>query len=165
MEKETNQPIDKLVEMVKDIKVCMLITKEINSENISGRPMCVNKIDEDGTIWFFTKASSFKVEQIEENKNVFISITDEKNNNYLTIHGTATMVDDKDKMKELWSSINKAWFPLGLEDPEITLIKVVPTEANYWDNNSSDMVVLFNILKAIASGEEYAEGEHGKINI
>jgi general stress protein 26 len=42
--------------MVKDSKVCMLITNEINAENLSDRPMSISKIAEDGTMWFFTKA-------------------------------------------------------------------------------------------------------------
>jgi len=67
-------------------------------------------------------------------------------------------------MKELWSSILKAWFPLVLDDPDMILIKVKPSEVNYWDSSSSKMVLLFNMLKAIVTGKEYDEGEHGKIN-
>jgi len=165
MIQEHNQNIEKFIEMVKESKVCMLITNEENAQNLSGRPMGINKIDDDGTMWFFTKASSYKVEEIEETKKVSIAIANESSQNYLMIHGTATLVNDKSKMKELWSSIMKAWFPLGLDDPDMTLIKVVPNEVNYWDSSSSKMVVLFNILKAIVTGKEYAEGEHGKINL
>ena len=81
------------------------------------------------------------------------------------IHGSATLVKDKTKMKELWSSLLKAWFPLGLEDPDMILIKVTPHEVNYWDGSSSKMVVLFNMLKAIVTGKEFEQGEHGKINL
>jgi len=165
MKQEHNQNVEKLIEMAKGVRSCMLITKENNTENLYGRPMGINKIDEDGTMWFFTKASSGKVEEIEENKKVSIAITNESSNNYLMIHGAATMVNDKAKMKELWSSILKVWFPLGLEDPDMTLIKVVPIEVEYWDSSSSKMVVLFNMLKAIVTGKEYAEGEHGKISL
>jgi len=165
MKEITNQHIEKLVEMVKDVRICMLITNEKNADNISGRPMGISKIDEDGTMWFFTKASSYKVDEIEESKKVSIAITNESSNNYLMIHGTATLVNDKTKMKELWSAIMKAWFPLGLDDPDMTLIKVTPNEVNYWDSSSSKMVVLFNILKAIVTGKEYSEGEHGKIDL
>jgi len=163
MKQQNIQYVEKLVEMLKDVRSCMLITNEKNAENISGRPMGITKIDVDGTMWFFTKASSYKVDEIEENKKVSISIINESSNNYLMIHGTATLVNDKGKMKELWSAITKAWFPLGLEDPDMTLIKVVPNEVEYWDSSSSKMVVLFNMLKAIVTGKEYAEGEHGKI--
>jgi general stress protein 26 len=143
----------------------MLITNEKDTENLSGRPMGMNKIDEDGTMWFFTRASSYKVDEIEESKNVCIAISNESSNNYLMIHGTATLVNDKTKMKELWSTLMKAWFPLGLDDPDMTLIKVTPKEVNYWDSNSSKMLLLFNMLKAIVAGEEYKEGERGKINL
>jgi len=165
MTQKHNQNIEKFTEMVKDSKVCMLVTYEKNNGNLSGRPMSISKVYDDGTMWFFTKASSYKVEEIESSKKVSIAIANESSQNYLMIHGTATLVDDKSKMKELWSSIMKAWFPLGLEDPDMTLIKVVPNEVEYWDNSSSKMVVLFNILKAIATGKEYEEGEHGKINL
>lgn len=165
MKQKHKQDIEKFIEMVKDSKVCMLITNEKNAENLSGRPMSISKIDDDGTIWFFTKASSYKVEEIEESKKVSIAIVNESSNNYLMITGKGNLVNDKIKMKELWSSILKAWFPLGLNDPDILLIKITPHEVNYWDSSSSTMVVLFNVLKAIVTGKEYDEGEHGKINL
>jgi len=165
MKPEHNENIEKLIEMVKDSKVCMLITNDKNEENLSGRPMSISKIDDDGTMWFFTKQSSYKVDEIEESKKVAISITNESSNNYLMINGAATLVNDKMKMEKLWNSILKAWFPLGLDDPDMILIKVVPEEVNYWDSSSSKMVVLFNMLKAIVTGKVYDEGEHGKINL
>jgi general stress protein 26 len=165
MKQEHKQKIEKFIEMVKDSKVCMLISSDKNAESLSGRPMSISKIDEDGTLWFFTRASSYKVEEIEESKKVAIAITNESSNNYLMINGTGNLLNDKIKMKELWSSFLKAWFPLGLNDPDIILIKVKPNEVNYWDSSSSSMVVLFNVLKAIVTGKEYDEGEHGKINL
>ncbi|MBP2282437.1 general stress protein 26 [Flavobacterium sp. CG_23.5] len=165
MKPEHNQNVEKLIEMIKDVRTCMLITNEKNAENLSGRPMSIAKIDDDGTMWFFTKKSSYKVDEIEESKKVSLAITNESSNNYLMIHGTASLVNDKAKMAALWSSIMKAWFPLGLDDPDMLLIKVTPSEVNYWDSSSSKMVVLFNMLKAIVTGKEYDEGEHGKISL
>ena len=163
MNEDYNQNVKKLVEMMEGVRVCMLITREKDSEDLSGRPMNVSKIDNDGTVWFFTKASSSKAAEIEESTKVSIAIANENSNNYLMIHGSAILVNDKIKMKELWNPILKAWFPLGLDDPDMSLIKVMPYEVNFWDSSSSKMVVLFNILKAIVIGKEYEEGEHGKI--
>jgi len=165
MKASNNQQIDKLLEMLKDARTCMLITQEKDNDNLSGRPMGINKIDEDGTMWFFTKESSLKVDEIEESKKVSVAIVNESSQNYLMIHGTATLVNDRAKMKELWSHLMKAWFPLGLDDPDMTLIKVTPQEVNYWDSSSSKMVVLYHLLKAVVTGKEYSEGEHGKINL
>lgn len=165
MKKEENKNISKFIEMVKDSKICMLITSEEGEENLSGRPMGINEIDEDGTMWFFTKKSSHKVDEVSKSKKVSIAIANNDSNNYLMIHGSGSLSDDKAKMKELWSPIMKAWFPKGLEDDDMVLIKVVPSEVNYWDSSSSKMVVLFNMIKAIVKGEEYSEGEHGKIKL
>lgn len=165
MKEEQVKPLEKFIEMVKDVRICMHITNDNDADHSFGRPMAVNKVDEDGAMWFFTQASSNKADEIEQSKKVAIAMANESSNNYLMIHGTADLVNDKMKMKELWSSIMKAWFPLGLDDPDMTLIKVTPTEVNYWDSSCSKMVVLFNMLKAIVTGKEYAEGEHGTISL
>jgi general stress protein 26 len=165
MKEEQVKPMEKFIEMVKDVRICMLITNNKDSEHCSGRPMGVTQIDEDGAMWFFTNAPSYKTDEIEDSNKVSIAIANESSNNYLMIHGTADLVNDKMKMKELWSSMMKAWFPLGLDDPDMALIKVTPTQVNYWDSSSSKMVVLFNMLKAIATGKVYAEGEHGTISL
>lgn len=160
-----NKNISKFIEMVKDARVCMMITSEKDSENISGRPMGINKIDEDGTMWFFTKKSSHKVDELNQSKKTSIAIANNDSNNYLMIHGMSSLSEDRAKMKELWNPLMKAWFSDGLDDADMILIKVVPNEVNYWDSSSSKMVVLFNMLKAIVTGEEYTEGEHGTINL
>ena len=165
MKEMQNQDIEKFLEMVKGAHTCMLITKHEGAGNLSGRPMGLSKVEEDGTLWFFTNKSSKKAEEIAASHNVAITINNESSNNHLMINGTGVLISDTFKIKQLWSPIMKAWFPLGLDDPDMILIKVVPTEVNYWDSSSSKMVVLFNMLKAIATGKEYAEGEHGTIGL
>lgn len=102
---------------------------------------------------FFTKSSSYKVDKKEESKKVSIAIINRGSNNYLMIRGKSILVNDKSKMKELWSFILKAWFPLGLYDQANLPIKVAPDSVNYWDSSSNKMVVLFNMQKAISIRE------------
>jgi general stress protein 26 len=165
MQAPENKGIDKLVEMVKDIRSCMLITNPTKAGGLSGRPMGVNTVDEDGTMWFFTKRSSNKADEIKADSEVSVAIVDDSESKYLMINGYANIVDDKAKMEELWNPILKAWFPDGLEDPDITLIKVIPQEADYWDSSSSTMVNMFRMVKALVTGQESEGGEYGKINI
>ena len=49
--------------------------------------------------------------------------------------------------------------------PDIILIKVTPEAVNYWDSNSSKMIVLFSMLKAIVTGKGYSKGEHATITL
>ncbi|MDB5128272.1 pyridoxamine 5'-phosphate oxidase family protein, partial [Mucilaginibacter sp.] len=91
--------------------------------------------------------------------------SDIKNHTYLSIVAEAALVNDKAKMKELWNPFVEAFFPEGLNDPKLTLLKVTPTDAEYWDSKTSSMVVLINMLKATFAGKQYDEGQHGKIAI
>ena len=162
MANEKNQDVDKLVEMVKDIKVCMLITNDTTDEgNLSGRPMGINTIDADGTMWFFTKNSSLKVDELKADKKVSIAIISETAHVYLMINGTASLVHDKSKMADLWNPTMDVWFPEGVKDSDIVLIKMMPQEVNYWSNNAPTTMVMFGKLPVYVAGEKKPEGEHG----
>ena len=52
----------------------------------------------------------------------------------------ATVSEDKEKIKELWEPLLKTWFTEGIDDPRISVIKVDPTEAYYWDNKHGNAV-------------------------
>jgi general stress protein 26 len=70
------------------------------------------------------------------------------------------MVRDKQKAEELWNPAYKAWFPKGLDDPDLALLKVSATQAEYWDSSSSAVVHLVGFVKALATGERYHPGEN-----
>ena len=141
MEAGKNRNVEKLNELMGNSTMCMFIT---NTENLSGRPMRINEIDEDGTMWFFAKVLSNKVYEIVENKKISLVVVNENDNTYLMVNGTAKISYDEMKMNKLWNPEMKIWFPEGMDDPDMVLIKVSPLEASYWDNNGTRMVMLFS---------------------
>jgi len=153
-----------LKDKVEDVRIAMLVTVNANHE-IHSRPMGTAKLDEEGNIWFFTNEYSSKVDEISHENKVVVTYSNPSNNTYLSIKGTASIVDDRGKMKKLWNPIIKAFFPDGIDDPKLTLLKVDTEEAEYWDSNSSKMVVGFQMLKAAITGERYDQGDHGKIQL
>jgi general stress protein 26 len=159
---ENQEGLKKLKDLVDEIKICMFATVK-EDYSLYSRPMQSIQVDDEGNIWFFTNEFSEKVEDISKEKTVYLMYSHPGKNSYLHIKGKASVVNDKEKMKELWSPIVKAWFPKGLEDPALSLLKVDTAEASYWDGASSKFVVFFNILKAIAKGEKPDEGEMGDI--
>src|SRR3954464_7761859 len=38
---------------------------------------------------------------------------------YVSLSGSARIVKDAEKLKELWSEAFRVWFPAGLDDPEL----------------------------------------------
>ncbi len=68
-------------------------------------------------------------------------------------------------MEELWNPILKAWFPEGLDDPNICLLKVNVEQAEYWDSPSSTLVQIGGFVKALVTGQRADGGENEKINL
>ena len=157
------EPITKVLDLIKDIHISMMTTVD-DQDNLVSRPMAVMHTDADGTIWFFTKRSSPKVDQIDNNPSrVNLSFSDEGNATYVSISGTATEVDDRAKIEEYWSPAAKPWFPGGKEDPELVLLKVDTQMAEYWDANSSRLVRLAQMVTGAITGTPPKMGENEKI--
>ena len=73
---------------------------------------------------------------------------------------------DRAKAEELWNPMVKAWFPGGLDDPHLALIKVTIQSAEYWDSDASKMRQFFEMAKAAFTGDKPKElGEHGKVEL
>jgi general stress protein 26 len=150
--------------MIKDIKMAMLTT-EAEDGVLHSRPMATQETDFDGTLWFFTGISSGKVSELDWNPEVNLSFAQPSETKYVSVSGNGEIVRDRAKMRELWNDIYKAWFPQGLNDPDLALLKVEVSTAEYWEAKSGKMVQLFGYLKALATGERAQGGEHGVIDI
>lgn len=160
MKNEKN--IAKLTELVDQVKTCMFTTVGTGYE-LAARPMHTTKIEDDGSIWFFTNEYTEKTAEISKDSQVVLAYSHPSNNTYLTVNGRAELVDDRVRKEAYFNPMVKAWFPDGLEDPRLTLIKVTPETAEYWDASANKMVVLFQMLKAVVTGEQADMGTHEKL--
>ncbi|MEM1328014.1 MAG: pyridoxamine 5'-phosphate oxidase family protein [Bacteroidota bacterium] len=156
------ESLNRLKKIVEDARTAMLVTQE--GASLRSRPMHTAKIESDHSIYFFTSKDSDKVEDIQQDRYVNLSYIDSDSQNFLSISGTAHLVTDRQKMEELWSPMMKAWYPEGLDTPELTLLKIEPDEAALWSASSSKLVQAFQIGKAIITGERYQSGVHEEIS-
>ena len=161
---DRNQNIEKLREMVKDIEFAMLTTAEANG-TLRSRPMATQEIKEDGDIYFFTHATSPKVDEVQRDQHVNVSYANPEDHRYVSVSGMARLVRDRKKIEELWNPVLKAWFPDGLEDPDLALLKITVTQAEYWDSPSSTVADVLGFVKALATGQTYQPGENEKLNL
>jgi general stress protein 26 len=159
------QAVEKLARMIHGITYAMMTT--VDAEGcMRSRPMATQNTEFDGTLWFFTGASTCKAGEIQRDQHVNLSYAQPEENRYVSVSGRATLVRDRAKIEELWNPAYKAWFPKGKEDPDIALIRVDVDKAEYWDSPSSAMVHVAGFLKAIVTGQrlDYA-GENEKLNL
>jgi general stress protein 26 len=160
---QKNPQLDKVQELVEDIRIAMMTTVD-EAGHLVSRPMAALQMDEDGTIWFFTKRSSPKVDQIDNNQHrVNLAFADVGDADYVSISGTADELDDRAKVNELWNPQAKAWFPEGKDDPELILLKVHTDMAEYWNASDSTMVRLFQQATAAITGNPPKMGENAKV--
>ena len=73
-------------------------------------------------------------------------------------------MQDAAKAKELWSPWVKTWFD-GPEDPELTLIQIVPEQGYYWDTKDGKIVSMLKMAAGAITGKELDGSIEGKIRI
>ncbi|MFL6227451.1 MAG: pyridoxamine 5'-phosphate oxidase family protein [Pyrinomonadaceae bacterium] len=156
--------IKKLAEMIREIDFAMLTTAE-GDGSLRSRPMSTQRREFDGDLWFFTRESAPKVGEIEREQQVNVSYAKPEDQRYVSVSGRATVVRERAKIEELWSPELKAWFPEGLEDPDIALLRVAVERAEYWDSPSSAVMHAVGFAKALATGQTYEPGENEKIDL
>ena len=162
----SEEALAKLKELVESVGICMYCSMEQGSD-MASRPMGTAKIEDDGTIWFFTTDHSGAAENAGHADEVCLNYAHITKNTYLCVMGSPQLSFDKAKMKELWSPMLKTWFPDGLDTPDIALVKVTPRSAQYWDSDASRLRLLFSFIKAQVTGQRPngSEGEQGELNI
>lgn len=134
---DRDQQIQKLHELIKNIDYGMFTTVDEDG-SLHSYPMSKSgEINSEATLWFFTYAGSHKVTEIEHYKQVNISFSSPEQQRYVSISGSAELVKDRNKMRELWKPELQTWFPKGLDEPDIALLKVNINQVNYWDSTSS----------------------------
>lgn len=158
---QRGQAWEKLWSLVRDIHTCMMTTQD--GEVLRSRPMAGHASANEGELWFFTKASSHKTDEIEDQHQVNLAFANPDKQEFVSISGRAGLVRDRQKIDELWNGYVSAWFPNGKDDPDVALIRVDVEEAEYWDGPASRMVQLWRLAAAKARSREPDMGENVKL--
>jgi general stress protein 26 len=155
--------LKKIGELIKDIRITMMTTAAPDG-SFDSRPMATQKTETfDGTVWFLTRHESGKVQEIEDDAHVSLIYADPSDSKYVLAKGRARVSNDRSKIHELWNPMYKAWFPDGEDDPQIAVLRVDITEAQYWEASSSKVVRGVKYLAAAVTGGKVDVGETGKV--
>lgn len=145
-------------EILDDVKVCMLIDQF--QGGLRARPMALHFDETDEALWFVTDTASGKIEEIARNPEVCVSVQDGQT--YASVTGNAEIVDDIDKLKDIWSVFADAWYPGGPESSNVTLLRVTPHLGEYWKGDSK-LVAGTKMLIASLRDERPDVGDHARV--
>lgn len=163
MHHTTNQEaIKKLRELINDIDIAMLTTVDEDG-TLRSRPMGTQKAEFDGDLWFLTRVDTPKVDEIQRQSRVNVSYAKPDKNRFVSVSGTAVLINDKAKIDEFWDPIYKVFFPEGKDDPRLRLLKVNVEKAEYWTTGNLIATVI-GFAKAMA-GQEADLGENEKLQL
>ena len=154
--------IEKIRSLVKSARVCLFGTAA-GGFPLTVRPMGVQEVDEAGNLWFLSGCSSDKNKHIARDPRVQLLFANASDSEYLSLQGYATVSDSRALKEKYWNALAKAWFHGGVDDPELTVIKVQPTGGHYWDTENGKAISLLKIAVGAVTGKTMDGGLQGSL--
>ena len=159
------EALAKLRELVKQASTGFLCTAITTGKPFQTRPMAVQEVDDEGCLWFLSASDSGQNAEIAADPTVQLLFQGSAHSDFLTIHGRATISTDKARIKALWKPILKTWFTEGEHDPRITVIKVTPGHAYYWDTKHNRAIVLAKMIAGAITGKTMDDSVEGTLRV
>jgi general stress protein 26 len=155
------EALDKVRELLELFPIAFMIT--VTNDDLTARPIGIvgDNSKFDGTLWFITDKRSRKVAAIEAGALTTLLFQNDKDGSYLQLAGRASVIDDRAKLEELYTTLQRTWFPNGVDDPDITLVRFDATEANYWDSHDSYVRLAAAFVKSVVTGAPGKSGNAG----
>lgn len=153
----------KIKELAESIEFTMMAT-DMKKEPFHVVPMSTKKVDDEGNIWFLSNKTSEHNKNIERNKKAQLIYADKGSNEFLSVYGSATINTDRNKIKDLYGKADDAWFD-GEDDPNVTVIKIEPEDAYYWDTKNGKIISLLKIASSAITGNKTDLGEEGDLKV
>jgi len=162
---EEGGAVKKIKELVDKSSTCFFCTDIETGKPFITRPMAVQKVDEDGVLWFLSANDSHKNYEIRTDDYVQLLFQGSAYSDFLSIYGRAMISEDKEKIKELWKPTLKTWFTEGVDDPRISVISVQPLEGYYWDTKHNMAIGLLKRLAGALIGQTIDDSIEGNITL
>ncbi|WP_019135836.1 pyridoxamine 5'-phosphate oxidase family protein [Cellulomonas massiliensis] len=154
--------VTKVAELIRDVSIAMVTTVDASGALVS-RPMGTQEEEFDGDLWFFADAESHLVAEVGAGSPVNVAYAG--GSSWVSVSGTAEVVRDVAKQRELWGATAKAWYPDGPESPGLVLVKVHARTAEYWDSPGGRLATAISFVKATVTGQRFEGAENETVRL
>lgn len=154
-------PAQKVAELIKDFRFAMFTSRTADGKLVA-HPLTVQEAEFDGDLWFLVSKSASFVVDIARDDRVGVSLS--SNDSWVSLSGTAGLVEDREKVRELWNPMVEAWFPDGQDDPTVGLLKFTAESAEYWDSPGGRIASIFSFVKSKITGQQY-DADNEKVDL
>jgi general stress protein 26 len=151
----------KLKELIESVRIGLLTTVDLDG-SLHTRPVQTLRCDIDGTLWFFTDHLSPKAQELSHDMRVSVGYSEPSKGTYVVVAGHGRILRDQALARELWSFAQRAWYPKGVEDEHLSILRVALERAEYWETPGKASYVLA-ALTATLTGEPAVVGHDRKL--
>lgn len=155
---------EQLWDLTQDIRFAMFTTRHSNG-HLHSCPMTTqnSRSDGDHSLWFFMSAKSDTLADIALNAEVNVAYADPDKDAYVSVAGKARRIEDMARKRQFWSKLVQAWFPGGVDDPDLALVRVDISHADCWNVRDSKLTRLFKMARAAVTGDPPSLGDHTRV--
>lgn len=158
--------VKRLDDLIDGFETAMLVTRSSEGK-LRARPMAIARHEHGGELYFATRGEDEKLEEILESPEVAVTMQSE--GQYMSISGTARILTDQVLADDLWSEAMRVWFPEGPSDQQLTIIRVLPRYAEFWDRTGlRQLEFLWEAGKALLGRRKASDSDlsgHGKVRM
>lgn len=155
----------KIVELGRSMRTCMF-GSQTAQQGADFRPMGLQTVDDDGSLWFLSSSESEKNADIARDDRVVLTFQDDSAFRYLYLFGRARIHTDRATIERNWTALAHNWFD-GKDDPRLTVISVHPEGGHYWETQSGKLVSMFKLALGAATGGAISDdgGVDGQLSL
>jgi general stress protein 26 len=150
---------ERVWDLIEKIRFCMLATKD--GKDIRSRPMTAHAKREENAVYFLLDLKDHK--NLDEFATCCLAFANPGDMDYVSVTGAGEVSNDRAKIDKLWSAPYKAFWD-GPDDPDIRVLKITPTDAQYWDG-AGKVATFAKMLASAVSGVKPDLGDHGKVRM
>ncbi len=160
-----DEAIKKMQDLAGKASTCFFCTDIQAGKAFEARPMTVQKVDDNGIFWFLSARDSHVNADIEKDSKVQLLFQGSSYSDFLTVYGSSSISQEKEKIKELWEPMIKTWFTEGVDDPRITVIKFMPEDGYYWDTKHNMAIGLLKRAAGAILGKTLDDSIEGTLKV
>ena len=146
----------KLKELAEKAGTCFFTTR-VDQFPHTTRPMALQAVDEQGKLWFISSLESHKNMEIGTDNRVVLYFQNTGSYEFLVVSGTATVETGTALIEKYWTDFANAWFD-GKDDPDVSLLCVLPVDSDYWDTKDGKIVSFIKMSFNILTGKKGDDG-------
>ena len=157
--------LQKLYTLIDDIEIAMMTTRRRDG-HLQSRAMATQKPVEGADLWFVTYEGAPKLDDLAFDDHLNLAFYRDSNREWISVSGTGAISRDREKIRELYASDWKAWFPDEgdprhgtAEDPRMVLIAVTVHAAVFLEVNKPRPVLLYEFVKGWLTGSDPDVGD------